>query len=141
MVALDESVSNLTRAEERLHGEEVVWITTVRADGQPQSSPVWFHWDGADFLVMSQPTAQKLRNVGGNPKVSLNLNADRTGGDLLIVEGVAEVLPTAPDQARAAAYLAKYEGPIQRLGDAADDFIREYSIGIRITPTRWRSWL
>jgi PPOX class probable F420-dependent enzyme len=139
MVRLEGAVSNAARAQERLRQEEVTWITTVRADGQPQSSPVWFHWDGDDFLVMSQPTAQKLRNIARDPKVSLNLNSDRAGGDVLIAEAVAELREGGPDEARAAAYLEKYDGAIKRLGYTADVFAREYSVALRITPTRWRS--
>lgn len=33
-------------AERRLREERIAWLTTVRADGQPQSVPVWFLWDG-----------------------------------------------------------------------------------------------
>src|SRR5665811_1859072 len=28
----------------------VVWLTTV-TPGQPQTSPVWYHWDGHTFLI------------------------------------------------------------------------------------------
>jgi Pyridoxamine 5'-phosphate oxidase len=38
-----------TRPAERLAIEPIVWLTTAGADGQPQSSPVWFHWDGLAF--------------------------------------------------------------------------------------------
>ena len=55
MVTLDPSVAGAAHAEERLRGEEMIWITTVRGDGQPQTSAVWFHWDGTDFLLFSQP--------------------------------------------------------------------------------------
>jgi hypothetical protein len=33
-------------AEQRLQDEKTIWLTTVAADGQPQSSPVGFLWDG-----------------------------------------------------------------------------------------------
>jgi hypothetical protein len=39
------------RAEGRLREEGIAWLTTVRADGQPQSVPVWFLWDGGSFLT------------------------------------------------------------------------------------------
>jgi len=38
-----------------------------------------------------------------------------------------------------AAYLAKYEEPIRRLGYSVDAFAGAYSVGLRITPSRWRS--
>ena len=51
----DDSTEIGARAERRLREEEIAWLTTVRADGQPQSVPVWFLWDGDAFLIYSQP--------------------------------------------------------------------------------------
>lgn len=47
----DDSTEIGARAERRLREEEIAWLTTVRADGQPQSVPVWFLWDGDTFLI------------------------------------------------------------------------------------------
>ena len=71
---LDPSKPAHTRAEQRLRSERIAWLTTVRADGQAQSSPVWFLWDGQTFLLYSQPGAQKVRNLAANPKVALHLD-------------------------------------------------------------------
>ncbi len=38
-------------AEKRLREEEITRLTTVRDDGQPQSVPLWFLWDGETFLI------------------------------------------------------------------------------------------
>ena len=93
MVTLDLSVAGATHAADRLRREEMIWITTVRGDGQPQTSAVWFHWDGTDFLLFSQPRALKVRNLAAEPRVSLNLNGTGYGADLVIIEGTAEILP------------------------------------------------
>ncbi len=77
---LDATSDAGARAEGRLRGEEIAWLTTVRPDGQPQSVPVWFLWDGEGFLIYSRPGARKLRNIEANPKVNLNLNSNDTGG-------------------------------------------------------------
>jgi len=37
---LDTTTEAGGRAERRLREEEIAWLTTVRADGQPQSVPV-----------------------------------------------------------------------------------------------------
>lgn len=60
---LDPSNQAHAKAAERLRAEPVAWLTTVRADGQAQSTPVWFLWDGDTFLLYSQPDAQHVRNV------------------------------------------------------------------------------
>jgi PPOX class probable F420-dependent enzyme len=119
MVALD-SLPGAAHAAERLRSEEMIWITTVRPAGQPQTSAVWFHWDGTDFLVVSQPAAAKLRNIAAQPRVSLNLNGTGYGADLVVVEGRAEVVPDYaggpwPEPARVDAYYAKYARPLREV--------------------------
>ena len=37
---LDTTTDAGARAQRRLQEEEIAWLTTVRADGQPQSVPV-----------------------------------------------------------------------------------------------------
>jgi PPOX class probable F420-dependent enzyme len=144
MVTLDPSIAGAAHAEDRLRRDEMIWITTVRADGQPQSSAVWFHWDGSDFLLVSQPAAAKVRNLVANPRVSLALNGTGYGADLVIVEGQAEVLPdyasgSWPEAARVEAYYAKYETALREsLGSSAAEMASAFSTALRITPTRWR---
>lgn len=144
MVALDPSVAGAAHAEDRLRREEMIWITTVRADGQPQTSAVWFHFDGSDFLLFSQPRALKVRNLAAEPRVSLNLNGTGYGADLVIIEGTAEVLPDCaagpwPEPARVGAYYAKYETTLREtLQSSAAEMAAAFSTALRITPTRWR---
>jgi nitroimidazol reductase NimA-like FMN-containing flavoprotein (pyridoxamine 5'-phosphate oxidase superfamily) len=50
---LDTTTETGARAERRLREEEIAWISTVRSDGQPQSVPIWFLWEGETFLICS----------------------------------------------------------------------------------------
>jgi PPOX class probable F420-dependent enzyme len=64
------------RVEARLRHNLIAWLTSVRPDGQPVSVPVWFLVrDDSTILVYSQPGKAKLRNLAGNPRVSLALDA------------------------------------------------------------------
>ena len=137
---LDTTTEAGGRAERRLREEEVAWMTTVRADGQPQSVPVWFLWDGEGFLIYSQENRQKLRNIGRNPRVGLNLNSNATGGDVVRLEGTAEIVEDAPPADEVEAYVEKYRDSIARIGFDVDGFARAYSVAVRVTPTRWQVW-
>jgi PPOX class probable F420-dependent enzyme len=137
---LDPSKPAHARAAERLRSEPIAWLTTVRADGQAQSSPVWFLWDGRTFLLYSQPGAQKVRNLAANPKVALHLDDDGAGGDIVTVEGTAALEPGSPRADRVEGYLAKYRSAIEALGYEAGPFARTYSSAIRVRPTRVRAW-
>jgi PPOX class probable F420-dependent enzyme len=137
---LDPSKQGHDRAESRLRSEPIVWLTTVRADGQAQATPVWFLWDGETFLLYSQPGAQKVRNLAANPKVALHLDDDGSGGDVVTVEGTATVEPGTPRADRVDGYLAKYQAAIEALGYEPGPFARTYSTAIRVRPTRVRVW-
>jgi PPOX class probable F420-dependent enzyme len=137
---LDPSKQGHDRAESRLRSEPIVWLTTVRADGQAQATPVWFLWDGETFLLYSQPGAQKVRNLAANPKVALHLDDDGSGGDVVTVEGTATVEPDTPRADRVDGYLAKYQTAIEALGYEPGPFARTYSTAIRVRPTRVRVW-
>ena len=124
--------------ESRLGKAIVVWLTTVRPDGQPQTSPVWFMWDGERFLVYSRPSSGKIPNIRSNPHVSLNLDGDGDGGEIVTIEGTAEIDGEAPFANEIAAYVEKYRQHIKRLGSEPGPFARAYSTAIRILPTRRR---
>lgn len=127
-------------AENRLREEEVAWLTTVRSDGQPQSVPVWFMWDGEGFLIYSQRGRQKLKNISRNPRVGLNLNSNAHGGEVVRAECAAEILEDAPPADEVGPYLEKYREAIARIGYDPEGFARDYSVALRLTPTRWQVW-
>ena len=137
---LDTTTEAGARAGARLQEEMIIWLTTVRSDGQPQSVPVWFLWDGDTFLIYSQPGRQKLKNIGRNPRVGLHLNSSARGGDVVRVEGAAEVAQGVPPADEVGEYVEKYRESIARIGFDPDSFARTYSVALRVTPDRWRVW-
>ncbi len=128
-----------SRAGQRLDADLIAWLTTVTPGGTPQTSPVWFLWDGSEFLVYSLPSA-RARNIVGNPKVSLNLDGNGTGGDIVTLEGTARIVSDAPSAAQVPEYVAKYQERMDANGWTAEKFAADYPVAIRITPTRVRSW-
>jgi PPOX class probable F420-dependent enzyme len=123
----------------RLAGEQIGWLTTVNPSGQPQSSPVWFVWDGESLWLRSQPHAGKVRNVGANPGVAFHLADDGHGGSIVTIEGRAS-LDGDPGEVMDA-YLAKYDQAIRgALQTTPEQLAADYSTMIRITPTRARAW-
>jgi PPOX class probable F420-dependent enzyme len=128
------------RPAHRLATEPIGWLTTVRADGVPQSSPVWFVVHEGGITVRSQPNAAKLRNISTHPAVGFHLDGDGQGGDIVTVEGTAEVLDEAPP-GLLDAYLAKYDQLIRtRMGTTPEQMGTQFSSTIRITPRRTRAW-
>ena len=124
--------------DSRLRAGNIAWLTTVTADGQPQSSPVWFWWDGGEFLIYAQPRSWKVRNIRAHPQVSLNLNSSESGGRVVTFEATARIAGDEPPVHQATAYLAKYRDGIASIGMSPEQMATDYSIALRLTPTRVR---
>ncbi len=131
---------NKPRASQRLDEEAIIWFTTVRPSGQPQASAVWFLRDGDEFLIYSLADTARIGNITTNPRVSLNLDGDGRGGDIVTIEGIARVDPAAPPANEVDAYVAKYRSYMQRNGWTPEVFAAKYPVAIRIKATRGRAW-
>lgn len=126
------------RVERRLRTELVAWLTTVGHDQTPQPSPVWFLWDGTDLLIFSQPGTPKMRNIERNPRVSLNLDGDDRGGDIVVLTAEARLVRASPRADELPAYVAKYRDAIIRIGMTPESFADAFAAAIRLTPTALR---
>ena len=138
MLNLDTSTSFGAHVRDRLQKDLIGWLTTVDADGTPEPSPIWFLWDGTEFLIYSQSGKAKLRNIGRNPRVSLNLDGNGKGGDIVILTGVARIAAEEPPANSNPDYVAKYHADIVRLGTTDEGFAQAYSVAIRFTPDHLR---
>jgi len=123
----------------RLAGDKVAWLTTVTPGGQPQTFPLWFLWEGGEVLVYSSTKAKRNANIAANPRVSVHLEGDGDGGDLVILEGTARVDDATPPPDEHLAYMAKYREWMIRDVGSVERFVADYTIPLRITPTRGRA--
>jgi PPOX class probable F420-dependent enzyme len=125
------------RAEVRLRSNLMAWLTTVRADGQPVTVPVWFLLrDDETILLYTQPQKEKLRNIAANPKVSLALDVTDIGRNIVRLEGTAERANGQPPANEQPEYLAKYTERIAALFETPARFAALFSAAIIITPSR-----
>ena len=122
----------------RLGTERVAWLTSVTAEGQPQTFPIWFILDGGDLLVYSDNRAKRNENLAANPRVSFHLADDGSGGDILVIEGTARIDPAMPSLPDHAAYCAKYADWIASGFASPAKMADRYNVPVRITPVRAR---
>jgi len=127
-------------ALERLATDRIGWLTTVTPEGQPQTFPIWFLWDAGEILVYSDRRAKRNLNIRVNPRVSLHLNDNGQGGDIVIVDGEARVDDETPRPEDNLAYNAKYADWIRDFFSTAEEFTSVYNVPIRIRPTRGRAF-
>jgi PPOX class probable F420-dependent enzyme len=127
-------------ARRHLERDVVGWLTTAARDGRLQASVISFLWDGETILVYSKPNTPKVRNIGGDPRVSFNLNCDRYGDHGCSIEGIAEIDPTIPPLDVHAAYRAKYRAPLAHWEMDEAETSADFSVPMRVRPLRIRAW-
>lgn len=133
---LDLSTEFGARADRRLRDELIGWLVTVNPAGAPVPVPVWFLWDGvASLLIYSRPNTAKVRNIATGPRVSVHLDGDGAGGDVVVVSGRAR-MSDDPGADSVGAYIEKYEQRISRNGWTPAAFAADYSVPIRVDVTR-----
>jgi PPOX class probable F420-dependent enzyme len=135
---IDSSTEFGKRVERRLRDASTIWLTTVRPNGTPEPSLVWFYWDGSAFHIYSQPNTQKLRDIARDARVALNFDSNGQGGDMVVFTGDAVIDQSAPPAHQNSPYLAKYQRAIAGIGMTAESFAKGYSVALRVTPTKLR---
>lgn len=102
--------------EARLGREMNVWLSTVRADGRPHMTPVWYVWLDDQIYFATGSDTQKFANLRQNQKVALALpDVDR----VIILEGEAHVADHKMIDKLGDYFYHKYEWDF-RYDDSAD---------------------
>lgn len=81
------------------HGTRTGKLSTVRADGRPHVTPIWFLLDGDDVVFNTGQDSVKGRNLARDGRVALCVDDDRPPYDFVVLEGQAE-LSEDPDEVR-----------------------------------------
>ncbi|MEU9206561.1 PPOX class F420-dependent oxidoreductase [Streptomyces sp. NPDC048415] len=86
-------------------------LATVRADGSPHVTPIWFLLDGEDVVFNTGKESVKGKNLARDGRVALCVDEDRPPFDFVVLEGRA-VLSEDLDELRhwAARIGARYMG-------------------------------
>lgn len=125
------------RVAKRLAKERIIWLTSVRPDGQPQTAPVWFLHQGEEILVWSFDGV-RITNLQGNPKVSLHLNDDGRGDNIVIIEAEATIDRSIGPGSAHKEFVVRYQTLLNKR--TWDWFDRDYPVPLRFMPTRIRAW-
>ncbi len=90
-------------------------LTTVGADGQPQSTAVWFLVDDDGVLKSSITTdRQKYRNLTANPKATLFIFDPANPFRTVEIRATTELV-SDPDKALLPKFASRYNTPLEML--------------------------
>ena len=120
---------------EFLKGPNVAALSTVRPNGRPHVTPVWYEYDGYEFIVSTFRNTQKLRNIESKGFASLAIYTQALPYRLVLVQGTARVGSTVDNVWRervAIRYLGETEGRAYVHGAADLD-----AVSIHIRPLKW----
>jgi PPOX class probable F420-dependent enzyme len=95
------------RVLDRLVRERNAWMCTLRPDGSPHVTPVWFVYQHGSWWIGTDARSVKVRNVTADPRVSVVLE----DGDAPVVAEGRAILhhhDFRPDVV--AGFAAKYHG-------------------------------
>jgi PPOX class probable F420-dependent enzyme len=59
--------------EDLLESTALAHVATLGPDGEPQSNPVWFDWDGEHVKFSQTKTRQKYHNLQRDPRIALSI--------------------------------------------------------------------
>ena len=74
-----------------LQGPYTGVLTTLFADGSPQSTPVWFLLEGDDILFSTTAGAQKLRNITSDARATFAVYDPADDMSYVEVRGAIEI--------------------------------------------------
>lgn len=66
-------------------------LAYVWTDGTPRVVPIWFHWNGHEFVLGTPAKAPKLKALAKNPKVALTIDDNIFPHKVLLVRGSAHL--------------------------------------------------
>lgn len=118
----------------------IATLATVRADGSPHVAPIWYRHEGGEFLILTERSSVKARNVARDPRVELCID-DRARAPFhtVIVHGRATIDAYPGDAWRLALaehYLGAEGGRAYVTSTPASDD----EVLIRIEPLRVTGW-
>jgi hypothetical protein len=100
-------------SQELLHSKIPARLAYVWIDGSPRVIPIWFHWNGHEFVMATPPKAPKLRALAKNARVSLTIDDNIFPHKVLLVRGTARLQPVDGIVPEYAAAAERYFGPEQ----------------------------
>jgi PPOX class probable F420-dependent enzyme len=92
-------------AQDLLQSKIPARLAYIATDGTPRVVPIWFHWNGREFVMATPPKAPKLKSLAKNPKVALTIDDTTFPHKVLMVRGTARLEPVdgiIPEYAKAA---------------------------------------
>jgi PPOX class probable F420-dependent enzyme len=117
-------------------GTRTAKVATVRKDGSPHVTPVWFVLDGDDLVFTTGHDDVKARNLRRNPRIAIAVDDQMPPYSHVRIDGAAEISEDLDELREWATRIGgRYMGE-----DRAEEFGRRNAVPseilVRVRPTR-----
>jgi PPOX class probable F420-dependent enzyme len=128
------------RTQQYLATKDIVLLATIRADGSPLITPMWFLHDPTGLTLISVENSHKVQNLRRDPRLHIVAESG-TRGDIkgVSARGRAQFLPDSRERrALATRLLDKYHPHLERLWSGRA--MPADRVMFRVTPEQVRTW-
>ena len=108
-------------------------IGTVRKDGSPHVTPIWFMVDGGRIIVNTTTTRVKYRNIRRDPRVSFLVD---DGYPYVMIMGKARVADERDPKLDIETLAIRYTGEERGRKAARERYWKEDRVSIEIVPEK-----
>ena len=77
--------------ENILQSTALAFVSTLGPKGEPQTSPVWFEWDGSVLRFSHTKARQKYRNLVRDPRIAVTIVDPATPFRYIEIRGTATI--------------------------------------------------
>ncbi|GCE31651.1 putative pyridoxamine 5'-phosphate oxidase [Dictyobacter alpinus] len=108
---------NNPKVEKILKGKSLAHLATIGVNGDPQTSPMWFLWDGEHIKFTHTTTRTKYENIKRDPRVSVSITDADDPYTYAEFRGVVERIEEDPNGAFYDTLAKHYNAPFGYQGD------------------------
>lgn len=119
-----------------MQGAHTMGVATLRADGRPHLTPVWYTLDGDHVVFQTFGNAAKVRHIRRDPRVTVFVNDEAPPLAYAAIEGSAEVIDAPADVAHWVERIgARYLGEEQAVAYRERN-VSATDVLVRLTPEK-----
>lgn len=124
-----QAMAGATGPVQRLAEERNAWLCTLRRDGPPHVTPIWFVWFDDAFWLCSNSDSVKARNARRDARVALALE---DGDRPIVAEGQVTIHPRPYPSGVVGAFARKFGWDINEPDEEGD-----WDALFEVRVTRW----
>src|SRR5439155_16292380 len=108
---------NNPKVQKILQSKAFAHLATVGSNGEPQSSPMWFLWDGEYIKFTHTTNRKKYQNIKRDPRVAITITDSDDPYTYAEFRGVVERIEEDPNGVFFDTLAEHYGAPIRYPGD------------------------